>query len=333
VVVRRTGVNRLFWYAMAMRQMWWHRRNLNGRLCTINPRHTSYGRLDDWGRPATCFGSTGPALQVPVATDIAQVAAWVQDFDPTFLVVYPSVLAALTHRVRSRGLCLPALEHVLTIGEVLSPHVRTDAEAMLGATVTDLYSAQEFGPLALECPASGLYHVMAESVLVEVLDAHDRPAVPGDVGRVVVTDLHNYATPLVRYELGDYAQVGPPCPCGRGLPTLTRVAGRVRNLLRLPDGSRRWPLVGLVYCRDVAPVVQYQFLQRDETTIDVRLVVERSLSRAEEDALRDLVHRSSGFPFALRFEYFDERLPVGPSHKLEDVICDISEPTVCAEPI
>jgi phenylacetate-CoA ligase len=330
VVIRGTAVTRLFWYAMAMRQMRWHRRNLNGRLCTINPRYTSHERRNDWGRPVTDFTTTGPAVRLPLAADTAQLASWVADFDPTFLVLYPSVLAALTRHAVYHGTRLPALEHVLTIGEALSPQIRADARAALGATVTDLYSAEEFGHIALECPVSGLYHVMGESVVVEVLDANDAPVAEGDIGRVVVTDLHNYATPLIRYAIGDYAQLGPPCPCGRGLPTLTRVVGRARNLLRMPDGSRRWPLTGFLYCREVAPVVQYQLVQQDETTIEVRLVVERALSREEEDALRDLVHRWSGFPFTLRFTYFEGRLPVGQSSKHEDVICNIPELPVCA---
>jgi phenylacetate-CoA ligase len=323
VAVRSTAVTRLFWHAMAMRQVSWHRRNADGRLCTVNPRHASRELRNDWGPPVTWFSATGPSMHVPLSADIAQVCEWVADFDPTFLVAYPSVLAALVHRTRRHGLRLPSLEQVLTIGEVLHPHVRADARAALGATVTDLYSAQEFGHIALECPVTGLYHVMAESLLVEVLEPDGRPTAPGDIGRVVVTDLHNYAAPLIRYELGDYAQVGPPCACRRGLPTLNRIVGRVHNLLRMPDGSHRWPLVGLVYCREVAPVVQYQFVQRDETTIDIRLVVERPLSGAEEEALRALVHRWIGFPFTLQFEYFDEHLPAGPTHKLADVICHL----------
>jgi len=58
----------------------------------------------------------------------------------------------------------------------------------------------------------------------------------GQVGRVVVTDLHNFATPLIRYDLGDYAEMADTCPCGRGLPALKRIMGRRRNMVRLPDG-------------------------------------------------------------------------------------------------
>ena len=331
VTVRITEVSGLFWLAMAMRQLQWHQRTLSGRLCTIDPRHDRYERRSDWGAPASGFAATGPALRLPISADVAQLAAWVEDFSPSFLVIYPSALAALTWHCRRRGIRLPDLEQILTIGETLSSRVRADAAAVFGVTVVDLYSSQEFGHIALECPVSGLYHVMAESVLVEVVGDHGRRCAEGEVGHVVVTDLHNYATPLVRYRIGDYAEVGPACPCGRGLPTLTRIAGRERNLMRFPDGRRRWALTGFYYCRDVAPVLQYQLVQQDETTIDVRLVVERPLLAAEEDALRALLHEWAGFPFTLRFQYFDDRLPHGRSGKLESFVCNIPEPAVWAE--
>ncbi len=331
VTVRITEVTGLFWLAMAMRQLQWHRRKLSGRLCTIDPRHARYERRPDWGAPASDFAATGPALRLPIGADVAQLATWVNEFSPTFLVLYPSALAALTPYCRRHGIRLPDLEQILTIGESLPSRIRVDAAAAFDATVVDLYSSQEFGHIALECPVSGLYHIMAESLLVEVIDERGRRCDEGEVGHVVVTDLHNYATPLVRYLIGDYAEVGSACPCGRGLPTLTRIVGRERNLLRFPDGRRRWALTGFYYSRDVAPVVQYQLVQQDETTIDVRLVVERPLLAAEEDALRALLHEWAGFPFTLHFHYFDDRLPHGPSGKFESFVCNIPEPAECAE--
>ena len=55
---------------------------------------------------------------------------------------------------------------------------------------------------------------------------------------MVITDLHNFAMPLIRYEIGDYAEAGDLCPCGRGLPVITRIVGRVHNMLTLPSGEQ-----------------------------------------------------------------------------------------------
>jgi phenylacetate-CoA ligase len=104
--------------------------------------------------------------------------------------------------------------------------------------MVDMYTCQEAGYLALQCPDHPHYHVQSENVLLEVVDDQGLPCAPGEVGRVLVTSLNNFATPLIRYEIGDYAEVGAACSCGRGLPVLKRIMGRYRNLLTLPDGTR-----------------------------------------------------------------------------------------------
>jgi phenylacetate-CoA ligase len=88
-----------------------------------------------------------------------------------------------------------------------------------------MYSANETGYLALQCPLSGHYHVQSETVLVEVLDEVGRACRPGETGAVVVTPLQNFAMPLLRYSLGDFAEVGSPCACGRHLPVLKEILG------------------------------------------------------------------------------------------------------------
>jgi phenylacetate-CoA ligase len=324
VVVRRTGVNALFWMAMAMRDMRWHGRDLSGRLCSVGARLPERHVAESWGWPASFFARTGPMLVLPVTSDVAVLVDAIVDFAPTTLVVYPSTLAALVEDCRRRRVSLPGLEHLLTIGETLSPAVRADAEDAFDVSLADLYSSEEVGHIAVQCPVSGLYHVAAEAVLAEVLDERGQPCTPGEVGRIVVTDLHNYATPLVRYDIGDYAEVGPACGCGRGLPTWSRVLGRERNLIRMPDGRRHWPLLGLRDSRDVAPVTQFQVVQENAETVTARLVVERPLSRAEEEQLRDRVRASLGHPFDVRFAYVDGRIPSGPTGKYEEFVCRVA---------
>lgn len=324
VVVRRTDVTTLFWNAMAMRDLLWHGRNLSGRLCSIRANVLSRVQHDDWGRPASLFARTGPSLALPITCDVAHLVEAVVEFRPTTLVIYPSTLDAFAAYCQRHAIALPDLQHILTIGETLSPSIRAAAKETFDAALADCYSSQEMGYVALECPVSGLYHVMAESVIAEVLHEDGRACRAGEIGRVTVTDLHNYATPLVRYDIGDCAEVAPPCPCGRGLPTWKRILGRRRNLILMPDGTRHWPVTGFLRCREVAPVVQYQLVQEDRETIEARLVVERALSRSEEDDLRGLFHASVGYPFAVRLSYVDGRIPPGPSGKYEEFVCKVT---------
>jgi len=323
VSIRRTTVNGLFWNAMVMRELLWHRRNLSGRLCTITPLASEYVEHTDWGPPASVFARTGPILSLPIAADVARLVQWVEEFQADIVAMFPSTLGAFTTYCRRHNRVLPHLRQVLTNSEMLSASVRAAAEDLFGITVADCYSSEEFGAIALSCPESGLYHVMSESVLAEVLDDEGRPCKAGGIGRVTLTALHNYATPLVRYDIGDMAEVGASCPCGRGLPAWRRILGRERNLILMPDGSRVWPVLGFRLSRDVAPVLQYQLVQEDRQSVEARLVVERALSPAEEDKLRGLFHEWIGHPFALRFSYFEGRLPTGSSGKFEEFVCNV----------
>ncbi|MCE9661363.1 MAG: hypothetical protein K8R60_22785 [Burkholderiales bacterium] len=193
-----------------------------------------------------------------------------------------------------------------------------------GREIEDNYSSQEIGVIALQCPAGdGLYHTMAESLVVEVLAEDGRPCGAGEVGRVVVTDLHNFASPLVRYEIGDWAEVGPPCPCGRGLPTLARILGRERNLLVKADGSRNWPLVGFHRFDQVAPVQQYQVVQHGIDDIELKVVTAGPLGDAECAALGAIVQKALGVGAPARVTQQRTPLPNARGGKFEEFVCRI----------
>jgi phenylacetate-CoA ligase len=319
VVVRRTGLNGLDWMAATLRDHLWHKRDLLQPFCSIRANFTEPSLWKDWGPPVNMLFKTGPLLGIPVPTDIDRQIELIREFKPGILLIYPSTLTA----VMNRGIDLPSVREVLTIGETLSEQLRDDAGSRFGV-ITDVYSSQELGTIAIQCPEAPLYHVMAENLIVEVLNDDGTACGTGETGRVVVTDLRNFATPLVRYDVGDVAQVGAPCSCGRGLPTLTRIFGRERNLVLMPDGTRHWPLVGFCYFRQIAPVVQYQFIQDGRETIELRLVTDRPLTAHEEAGLAARVQKTLGFEFEVRFTYFEKRIPAGANGKFEEFVCRIA---------
>lgn len=323
VVVRKTAVNALFWYALTMREMFWHQAPFNRRFSAIRATTPEQRVLPDWGQPVGLFFETGEAQVLPISSDAAQLLTWLTAFQPHILLVYPGVLSALETAARARGTPLSSLMLIQTVGEMLPADVRALAMKTFGCKVIDNYSAQEVGIVAQQCPDSDLYHVTDEAVLVEVLDDAGNPCPPGVAGRAVITDLHNLATPIIRYEIGDYVEYAEPCPCGRGLTTLRRIAGRERNLVTLPDGTKHWPLVGFAQFRDAAPVLQYQIVQETLERLEMRLVVERPLSASEEDALREIVRSAIGYRFEIRFAYYSDALPRPANGKFEEFVSRI----------
>ncbi len=323
IAAKRTAINQLMWLAMTMREHLWHRTDFDARLAAIRANISEIARDADWGAPASLLFRTGAALRLPITLSVEALVAHLTEFKPAHLIVYPNTMDAIAQHLESEGITLGGLQTLRTVGETVSPSVRERAERAFGAPIIDSYSSQELGNIALQCPASGLYHVMAESLIVEVLDETGAPCEVGHVGRVVATDLHNFATPLIRYDIGDYAEVAAPCPCGRGLPALKRIVGRERNLIVMPDGRRYWPLVGFHRFRDVAPVAQYQLIQQTREDIEVRLVVEKPLTAHQEDNLRQVIQEALSHRFTLRFAYFDGALPRGPNGKFDEFVCNV----------
>jgi phenylacetate-CoA ligase len=326
VTVRRTAVNGMDWMATTLRDHLWHKRDFRMRLCAIRTHYEKLSVLPDWGLPVSWLCNSGPVLGIPTTFDIGRQIELVLEFKPQLLLVYPSDLAGIV----SRGTRLPSVRQVLTVGESLSPGLREAASTFLDAPVVDLYSSQELGTIAIECPQSGLYHVMAENLIIEVLHGDGAACRAGEMGRVVATDLRNFATPVVRYDIGDFAEVGPPCPCGRGLPTLNRIFGRERNLVLMPDGSRRWPFLGSVKFGDATPVMQFQFIQDGRDTIELRLVTQRPLRSDEENAISASVRDMLDFDCQVRFTYFAERIPAGPNGEFEEFVCKVPSATSCS---
>lgn len=323
VVIRRTSISNLMWMAQGARDHLWHRRDMRAPFASIRANLPAVARLKDWGPPHNLLFATGPGLGMPISLSPDRQAAELRAFRPGTLLSYPNNLDVLIDALAEGGKPWPELKHLQTIGETLSPRIRDKARAYFGLEIDDLYSAQEVGIIAVQCPDCRQYHVVAETVVVEVVDADGRPCRPGEIGRVLVTDLTNFATPVIRYDIGDYAEVGEPATCGRGLPTLSRIVGRDRNLIVMPDGTRRWPLTGYHRFPEVGPILQFQFIQVDRDTIEAHLVTGRPFDSRDERAFRDIVCEALGHPFELVIQYHEGALQRGPNGKFEDFVCRV----------
>jgi len=312
VEVLGTGLTSLFWQVFCLRDHLWHGRDLRQKLCTIrhqrHPEHkgASGTQVAGWGPATDDVAITGPSVNYDIMLGVDLLVEQLLLHRPGYVLTHPSVIMGLAGHCLAKGIALPQLREVRTLGESPDDSLREMCRAAWNVPVVDMYSCQEAGYLALQCPEHPHYHVQSENILLEVVDAAGRPCGPGDVGRVLITSLNNFATPLIRYELGDYAEVGEPCACGRGLPVLKRILGRYRNLLTLPDGTRRWPRLGYEsQLLDVAPIELMQMIQTGLDEIKVRLVMARPLNDSETDALRAFIQANLGYPFRLGFEYVD----------------------------
>ena len=151
------------------------------------------------------------------------------------LVVGPGLLATILGHSGARLLGELRVSDVVAFGEAIDPAVY-QAIVDQGIRVSSTYSSEEVGPIGFECADSpGHYHVATSNVIVEVEGAHE---IDGKkLGRVLATHLHSYATPFIRYDLGDLALLKGHCPCGHDGPTIHSLRGRTTNALKRRDGT------------------------------------------------------------------------------------------------
>ena len=239
--------------------------------------------------------------------DLRAVVEQLRQFAPHAIVAYASGAGALARFVNRHGLRTWREVPVLTGAETLLAGDREEIERAFGPAF-ETYGCREVMLMASECEAHDGLHTSMENLIVEVLvreDGRVRAALPGERGEVAITDLHNLASPLIRYVNGDVAVAGEPsrCACGRGLTKLRQIDGRTTETMY--DGTGR-PVGGLVFnilFSTIGHVARaFQVVQHADGSIVFKVVpyVGHSLPAREEQILRDHAARYlPGAPFEI----------------------------------
>ncbi len=158
-----------------------------------------------------------------------------------YMLGYASSMFALAQVALEKGLEAPTLRVAISNAEPLYEHQRDAIAKAFKCPVRDTYGMAEIVCAASEC-SEGTMHLWPEVGIVEVFhDERDEPVPNGEVGRLICTGLLNADMPLIRYEVGDRGAIATPekaCPCGRTLPILQQVEGRLDDVVITPDGRR-----------------------------------------------------------------------------------------------
>jgi phenylacetate-CoA ligase len=318
--VQGTELTSIYHRALGMRGHLWHRRDLSAKSMDI--RTARGASLAQKKLRWSVVPDGGEAVSLDINLPVSVLLDKLIHEDPVYLQTHPYTLKGLIELSLERNVRPKSLREVRTFGEVLDPAVRAAARSHWGVAVVDNYAAMEIGPMATQCPENENLHVLSESVLIEVLDDDGSPCLPGELGRVVVTSLQNFATPLIRYELGDYAEVGAACACGRGLPVLKRIVGRHRNFLLLPSGEKLFPEARKVLTDRTPEIRQFQVIQKTVECIEIKLVVATPLTKSKEIQMANAMTDKFGHAFDYRFVYVDD-IPRHANGKFEEFISEV----------
>jgi len=257
---------------------------------------------------------------------LSNVVRRLRDLRPKVMVCYARAGAALArHIVETKS------RHwedtvVISAAERLFPADRDVMTEAFGPGIFDTYGSREVMLIAAECEAHQGLHVSMENLAVEIIVREgdtERPAVPGELGEVVVTDLHNYGAPFIRYVNGDLAVAMPVarCACGRALSRLQRVEGREMDTLR--DGEGR-PIGGMFFSVLFSVLADrvrgFQIVQRKDRSIDLKLVPGRMF----DDSLLEMVKRNceKAIPGVDLRTHVVSDIPIEPSGKSRVVVVE-----------
>jgi phenylacetate-CoA ligase len=203
--------------------------------------------------------------------------------------VIASDLTALRNMVtfaQNKGLPIPPAKLLFIGSELIDSHARAQLNEAFGARIIEHYGSEEAGTIAFECRQGEGLHLVWRTNYLELL-ADERPAPAGTTGEVVVTNLMNRATPIIRYSgMGDLATISPAlCKCGRKSPLLKMIDGRKVDTFILPDGRIIHPFNLTVPMEHIPNVWRYQI--RQEQTALIRVLVTIN-NHCEAPAIEDL---------------------------------------------
>jgi phenylacetate-CoA ligase len=235
---------------------------------------------------------------------------------PRVILAYARAAVLFARYLKARGLTAYRPYSLVTSAEVLEAEERVLLEEVFGCAVFNRYGCREVSVVASECQAHSGLHVMAEGLYLEI-ETPAGPAAPGEMGSILVTDLLNRAMPLVRYRIGDLgAWAAGSCPCGRGLPRLERVAGRVTDFLVGGDGRLVSGVFLATYIVAQRPSLgQVQVRQDRPGAVVWRVKPGRDFSPADDlEYLRRATRRYLGDGTAVDSEVVAD-LPAAPSGK------------------
>ena len=277
VVVQKFLQDYIWYTATNIREIQWRKWDVSKNIAIIKPVYKSFESKNDWGFSKEIFSNQGIAYKIGFEP-IPSIQALLEYANPHYIHSYPSIIKQLD------------LTKITNL-------IDTKSTGELGGTI---YSSEECGTIAISCPDNPEnYHVM-ENQIVET----------DDEGNAIITTLTN---PYIkRYKNGDVIELGQ-CTCGRTLQTIKRIYGRVRNFFTLPDGSKKWPLVGSIFFYEKYGIKRFKAIQH--TIDDLELMIIASKLNNEKDFIQE-VQASLKSSINVRITYVDNF----PDYKHEEFV-------------
>ncbi|MDR4508705.1 MAG: hypothetical protein MRJ65_10820 [Candidatus Brocadiaceae bacterium] len=236
----------------------------------------------------------------------------IRNFRPKIIIGYTNVIYEFAKYLLDEKRQLNELIGIVTTAETLFAYQRESIEKAFGCRVFNRYASNEMGQIAGECEQGNL-HLNIPYIYFEFL-AKDCPVEGETPGNVIVTDLTNYAMPIIRYQLGDMAVPdSQTCGCGRSLPLVRDLRGRLSDVI-VTSGQ------AYIFADDIAEIFypmteikQFQVVQQSLNVLTVKLVRKNGVGTEIDSYIQSRVQEAVGNDIEVRLQVVDDipRLPSG----------------------
>ena len=275
VNVSKSFQDYVWFVASNIRDIRWRKWDVTKTIAHIKTTATEQ-TFNDWGLPKNIEPVQGISYSNSYKP-ISELQEWLERVNPHYINCFPSIFKLLDT-------------------SKISNFIDWKGTGEVGGT---LYSSEECGVIALTCPDNPkVMHVM-ENHHIEQDD---------DGGMIISTFTNDY---IRRYKHGDHIEFGT-CTCGRGLQTLSEIKGRVRNMFTLPNGDKKWPLIGSLDYYEKFGIKRFKAIQHSIHELELQIVSEP----LNEEELKNNIIKMLESPINITITYVDSF----PNYKHEEFI-------------
>jgi phenylacetate-CoA ligase len=232
----------------------------------------------------------------------------INKYKPDLIRGYAGSLYELAKFSKRTNLNIYKPKKLISSAETLTSDMRAEIETVFGTKLYDFYGSRETAIIAGECK-DGLIHIFSFNNFLEIIDRNGNPVTEGQEGRIIVTTLHNFSMPLIRYEIGDLAVIGPErCNCGNFFPCLKNISGRFEEQFIKKDGTI---VIGYFFVHLLGVLLnkgfikKFQVIQEDFDQIKILAILYKDLPESEKTEIEQKIRVEMGTDCKIIWDFVD----------------------------
>jgi len=241
---------------------------------------------------------------------------------PNFVRGYPSSIYLFAKFIRDNNLKFKFQpKAIFTTAEKLFDKQKELTEGVFSTKVFDNYGLNDGGISAFECERHCGMHIDMERAILEVVNNKGEQII-NQKGKILATSLYNYALPFIRYDTGDLGIISnSECTCGRKLPLLKEIVGRVTDFLKLNNIIIGSPILTVLMGK--FDIEQYQIIQEGPNSITCKIIKEKTYKKEDEEFIRKSFYKHVG-KINIKFNYVD-LIPTTKAEKYKFIINNLEK--------